>query len=312
LLAFARKEVVEPVLFDINEAVENLLKMLQRLLGENIELRWMPGQGPLTVELDPSQLDQVLANLCVNARDAIADIGWIAIETALKSFDEQTCTFHSDCKIGEYVALSVSDNGRGMEKETLSHIFEPFFTTKGRGKGTGMGLSTVYGIVRQNDGIIDVYSNPGQGTTFTIYLPRGEGERAEKHKVPKKVLESRGETVLLVEDDPAMLEMSTMMLHHLGYRVLAADTPTKALRIAQESPEEIHMFLTDVVMPEMTGRELGQKLQEIRPGTKHLFMSGYTADVIAHQGILEEGINFIHKPFSLQSLSEKIRSVLNE
>ncbi|MBN1471215.1 MAG: PAS domain S-box protein [Syntrophaceae bacterium] len=312
LLAFARKEVIKPVLFDINTAVQELLKMMQRLIGENIELRWRPGRGPLIVELDASQLDQVLANLCVNARDAIANIGRITIETESKDFNEDECSFHPECVPGEYVMLSVSDNGCGMDSDTLNHIFEPFFTTKSQGKGTGLGLSTVYGIVRQNKGFIKAYSETGKGTTFSVYFPRKAGAVDVKRKAPKEITGSREETILIVEDDSALLEMTTKMLHRMGYDVLAADAPTKALGLAKETPGKIHMFLSDVVMPEMTGRELGEKLEKIRPGIKHLFMSGYTADVIVHQGVLDEGVNFIHKPFSLQTLSEKIRSVLDE
>ena len=311
LLAFARKEVIEPEVFDINTAIEEHLKMMQRLIGENIDLRWRPGKGPLKVKLDPSQFDQIIANLCVNARDAIADIGSITIETELNVFDEEDCSFHPECESGEYVMLSVSDNGCGMDSDTLSHIFEPFFTTKGQGKGTGLGLSTVYGIVRQNNGFIKTYSEPGKGTAFNVYFPQNAEKTGEKHKASEKISDSRGETILLVEDDPVLLRMSARMLDRLGYKILLADTPTKAMHLAEESPGEIHLFLTDVIMPEMTGWELAEQLGRIRPGIKHLFMSGYTSDVIAHHGVLDESVNFIQKPFSLKSLSDKVRSVLD-
>ncbi len=310
LLAFARKEVVEPIVIDINKAIEDILKMLQRLIGENIELRWVPGRESLKVILDPSQLDQILANLCVNARDAIGDIGTIIIETELKIIDEGACTFHPECIPGEYVQLTVSDNGAGMDADTLDHVFEPFFTTKGLGRGTGLGLSTVYGIIRQNKGFVKVYSEPGKGTAFNVFLPREAGDAKQKRSGSSKIEMSRGETILLVEDDEILLKMTQLMLQRLQYNVLVAANPSMALRIVAEYSGEIHMFLTDVVMPEMTGRELAEKLQEIRPGIQHLFMSGYTADVIAHQGVLNDGVNFIHKPFSLQRLSDKIKSIL--
>ena len=312
LLAFARKETITPEIFDLNEAVELLLKMLRRLIGENIDLAWLPGPSPCTVKLDHSQFDQVLANLCVNARDAIAGVGRITIETDLVSFDEVTCVSHAGCTPGAYVLLAISDTGCGIDKTTLNHIFEPFFTTKSVGEGTGLGLATVYGIVKQNKGFLGVYSEPGQGTTFKIYFPRHvlDGEAAVK-SAGDDTPPGRGETILLVEDDPILLEMGEKMLQRLGYRVLPADTPGKALRLAEESRQEIHMFLTDVVMPEMNGRDLAERLRKIRPTIKHLFMSGYTTNIIAHQGILDRGINFIQKPFSLKGLAAKLREVLD-
>ncbi len=312
LLAFARKQAIAPEVFDINDAVEELLKMLRRLIGEHIDLDWLPTTHPSRVRLDPSQLDQVLANLCVNARDAIGDVGRVAIETDLAIFDEAACKTHPGCRPGEYVVLSVSDNGCGMDKDTLERIFEPFFTTKPVGKGTGLGLATVYGIVKQNDGFVSVYSEPGQGTTFTLYFPRHEEEVRTENQTSKDIAGSRGETVLLVEDDPLLLEMSATMLESLGYRVLSAGTPTKAIRMAQDTRREIYLLLTDVVMPQMTGREMANQLKTLRPEIKHLFMSGYTADVIAHQGVLDEKVHFIQKPFSLRDLAVKIREVLDE
>ena len=312
LLAFARKEIIEPVNFDINKAIEDLLKMMQRLIGENIELRWRPGQGPLIVRMDPSQLDQIFANLCVNARDAIDGIGCIIVETQSKVFDESSCFFHSECVPGEYVVLSVSDDGCGMENETIIHIFEPFFTTKEQGKGTGLGLSTVYGIVRQNNGFVTTYSEVGKGTTFHVYLPLMAEDADQKHEHAGKIPGSGGETILLVEDDSVLLNMSSRMLRNMDYQVIAAGTPAEALRQAREIQGDIHLLLTDVVMPEMSGRELADKIAKIRTEIKQIFMSGYTAEVIAHQGVLEDGVNFIQKPFNYQGLSEKIRSVLDE
>jgi len=314
LLAFARKQTVAPVILDLNESVAGMLKMLRRLIGENITLAWLPGPLPCTVRIDPTQLDQLLANLCVNARDAIGEnIGTITIKTATVSLDETFCRAQASAAPGEYVLLAVSDDGCGMDKATMDHIFEPFFTTKELGQGTGLGLATVYGIVTQNEGFITAASEPGTGTTFTVHLPY-QDDRAEEtaQAGPVDIPISRGETILLVEDDPTLLDMSTMMLHHLGYTVLPAATPSEALRLAQDPSARIDLFLTDVVMPEMNGRELAERLQTVRPAMRHLFMSGYTSNVIAHRGILDEGLNFIQKPFSLQELATKIRTVLDE
>ena len=312
LLAFARRQTIEPVVFDLNQAVGDILKMIQRLIGENIELVWRPGEGPCTVRMDPSQLDQILVNLCVNARDAIGGVGRISIETAKTSFDEAYCTAHVECNPGEHVLLAVSDDGCGMDRQTLEHIFEPFYTTKELGQGSGMGLATVYGAVRQNEGFISVYSEPGQGTTFRIYLPLHAAiDLAARAQPGEDIPRSCGETLLIVEDDPTLLEMGMMMLQHLGYTVLSAATPQEALRIAEAEGLEIHLVLTDVVMPEMNGRELSERLHSLRPAARYLFMSGYTADVIAHQGVLDRGLNFIQKPFSLKDLALKVRQVLD-
>ncbi|MFZ5569454.1 MAG: PAS domain-containing protein [Thermodesulfobacteriota bacterium] len=313
LLAFARKQTVAPILLDLNESVETMLKMLRRLIGENIELAWMPGTGQCTVKMDPSQIDQILANLCVNARDAISDVGKIKLQTTTVSFDHKSCGSYFDCMPGEYVHLAVSDNGCGMDKETSEHIFEPFFTTKGLGQGTGLGLSTVYGIVKQNEGFITLQSEPGVGTTFNIFLPRhAAASTAEKTESPENIPRGKGETILMVEDDPTLLEMGQMMLRRLGYEVLAANAPSEAIRLVSEGGGEIHLFITDVVMPEMNGRELAERIQQIRPGVRYLFMSGYTADVIVHRGVLDEGVNFIQKPFSIKELGAKIHAVLSE
>ncbi len=313
LLAFARKQTVAPIVFDLNESVESMLKMLRRLIGENIDLVWLPGPGRHTVKMDPSQLDQIMANLCVNARDAIADVGKVTIKTNMASFDEITCESYAECTPGNYILVSVSDNGSGMDKEIASHIFEPFFTTKGLGQGTGLGLSTVYGIVKQNEGFIHLYSEPGSGTTFTIYLPHHDDESlAEKEATTVDIQPGRGETILIVEDDPTLMEMGQMMLQRLGYAVLSASTPGEAIGLVEENRSDIQLFITDVVMPEMNGRELADRLLSIRPTLKHLFMSGYTADVIVHRGVLDEGINFIQKPFTIKELAVKIRSVLDK
>lgn len=311
LLAFARKQTVTLKVLDLNETVEGMFKMLRRLIGEDIPLEWMPGHGQNKVLMDPTQLDQILVNLCVNARDALVGNGKIIIRTAGESFDQIYCNIHPEYEPGEYVMLSVSDNGCGMDQETVARLFEPFFTTKEIGKGTGLGLSTVYGIVKQNNGFIIVHSEKDQGTTFNIYLPLHvpKAEQMMKPEVVKPV-EHGSETILLVEDEPAILSMTSLILERLGYTVLAAATPGEAMRLAERHPGEIHMLMTDVVMPEMNGRDLAKNILDLYPNMKRLFMSGYTADVIAHHGVLDKGVNFIQKPFSIKDLSEKIRAIL--
>ncbi|MBU4261360.1 MAG: response regulator [Proteobacteria bacterium] len=312
LLAFARKQTVVPKVLDLNETVEGMLKMLRRLIGEDIDLVWLPDSDLWTVKMDPSQIDQILANLCVNARDAIAGVGKITIETHSETFDEAYCANHAGFIAGDFVMLAVSDDGQGMDKETLDKIFEPFFTTKGVGQGTGLGLATVYGVVKQNNGFINVYSEPGQGSTFKIYLPRHAAKNGKMRKERPAAPNAQGhETVLLVEDEAAILRVTKLMLENLGYRVLTASTPGEAILLAKEHDGEIHLLVTDVVMPDMNGLDLAKKLISLYPGLRSLFMSGYTGNVIAHHGILGDGINFLQKPFSIQALAAKVREVLD-
>ncbi|WP_367360119.1 PAS domain S-box protein [Syntrophus sp. (in: bacteria)] len=311
LLAFARRQTVAPKVLDVNDTTASMLKMLQRLMGESISLVWLPQMGLWPVRVDPSQIDQLLVNLCINARDAIPGVGRVTIETGNKVLDETYCAVHPDCVPGEYVMLAVSDDGDGIGKDALGHIFEPFFTTKEPGRGTGLGLSTFYGIVKQNNGYIHVCSEPGKGSTFRIYLPRFAGDAGEPAVESKaEPPGSRGETVLLVEDEAVILHVGQAMLEALGYRVLTADTPGKALQQMRARSGEIDLVLTDVVMPEMNGRELAERLLDIKPGLKCLFASGYTADVIARDGVLEEGVVFIQKPFSIKHLAAKVREAL--
>ncbi len=312
LLAFARKQTIAPQALDLNETVEGMLKMLRRLIGEDIDLAWLPGTGLWPIKMDPSQIDQILANLCVNARDAIADFGKITIETSKVTIDDAYCATHPDAVPGNFVLLAVSDDGCGMSPEILANLFEPFFTTKDVDKGTGLGLATVYGIVKQNNGFINVYSEPGKGTTFEIYLPRLETLADRSRKKDPEALDAQGsETILLVEDEPAILKMTKIILERQGYTVLPANGPGQALGLAREHAGQIHLLMTDVIMPEMNGSELAQHLLSIYPNLKRLFMSGYTADVIAHHGVLAPGVHYIQKPFSMGALAAKLREVLD-
>ncbi len=311
LLAFARKQTVSPKVLDLNATVEGMLNMLRRLIGEDIDVAWRPGKDSPQVRVDPSQLDQILFNLCANARDAIRDIGKITIETGCQVLDGPYCATNVDLVPGNYAVLSVSDNGCGMSQEIMAYLFEPFFTTKEIGRGTGLGLATVYGIVKQNHGHITVSSDPGQGSTFKVYLPRYETEATTEHKDAAVLPTVSGrKVILLVEDEPMLLEMAARMLGLLGHTVLTATTPGEAVRLAEEHAGQIDLLMTDVVMPEMNGRRLAELLQSSYPGLACLFMSGYTANVIVDHGVLEEGVAFLHKPFTLQELAEKIGGVV--
>jgi len=312
LLAFARKQNIAPKIIDLNEAVGVMLKMLRRLIGEDIELKWMPGRDLWPIKMDPSQMDQLLANLCVNARDAIKDVGKITIETGTISFDEAYCSERTGFVPGDFVLLAVSDNGQGMERDILDKIFEPFFTTKSVGQGTGLGLATVYGVVKQNNGFVNVYSEPGVGTTFRIYLPRQIGQVEERREESSEVMPlGQGETLLVVEDEPTILTLNKVMLEQLGYAVLAASSPDKALELAKAHSGDIRLLITDVIMPEMNGRDLSGLIATCCPGIRTLFMSGYTANVIAHRGVLDEGVCFIAKPFATRELAVKVHEMLH-
>ncbi len=313
LLAYARKQTISLEQLNLNDTVESMLNMLRRLIGEDINLAWKPAGDLWTVKIDPSQIDQILVNLCVNSRDAISGVGKLTIETGMKVFDSADCALHAGFVPGDFVMLAVSDNGCGMDKDTLDNMFEPFFTTKEVGKGTGLGLATVYGIVKQNNGFINVYSEPGHGSTFKIYLPRFFDDDYVATAVPEKKTAASGtETILLVEDELMILEMTTNMLQKLGYTVLVASSPSDAIRLAKDHTSTVHLLMTDVVMPEMNGRELSEHLQSLYPDLKILFMSGYTADVIAHRGVLNNEVFFISKPFSKKDIAVKIRKVLDD
>ena len=310
LLAFSRKQTIAPKIIDLNQMVTGMLKMLRRLIGEDIDLIWSPDPDLPPVKMDPAQIDQILANLCVNARDAIDGAGTIIIRTECTILDATYCAACPGTKPGEHVLLSVTDNGCGMDADLLEKIYEPFFTTKGQ-LGTGLGLATVYGIVQQNEGYIAVDSTPGRGTTFSIYLPvpsTGAVRRQEEDKDPP--LPGQGETILLVEDDPGILHLGQNILKQLGYRTLTASLPGDALLVAEHHSGRIDLLITDVIMPGMDGKELAVQLTSLRPELKVLYMSGYTADVIAHHGVLDEGVSFLQKPFSIKGLADKIRAVL--
>ncbi|TYT75960.1 hybrid sensor histidine kinase/response regulator [Desulfobotulus mexicanus] len=312
LLAFARKEIISPQKLDLNDTVEKMLNMLRRLIGEDIDLTWKSASHLLPVKMDPSQIDQLLVNLCINARDAIAGVGKLTIETGIQTFDKEYCKGHFGFIPGDFVMLAVSDNGCGMDKKTLENLFEPFFTTKEVGQGTGLGLATVYGIVKQNSGFINVYSEPGQGSTFRIYLPKhDEYESVISSETEKQKTVGGSETILLVEDEPMILDMTKNMLQLVGYTVLASSLPSEAIKMAKGFTGTIHLLISDVVMPEMNGAELSSQIREICPDIHLLFMSGYTANVISHHGVLDEGVEFIQKPFTITDLTMKIRKILS-
>ena len=312
LLAFARQQPVTPKLLDLNDTVRDMLKMLRRLIGEQIHLTWRAAEEPCRVKMDPSQVDQILANLCINARDAVGDFGEIRIETGMESFPHGKSREEQEVQPGDYVFLCVTDNGCGMDAATLEQIFEPFFTTKEVGKGTGLGLSTVYGVTRQNGGFIEVKSQAGHGTSIRIYLPRCREEAKAAQAAATRAVSGGEETILLVEDEPSILAMARALLEQKGYRVLAARTPHEALALASGYQGEIHLLLTDVIMKQMNGRDLARELSAQRSGVKCLYMSGYTADVIGHHGVMEDDVRFIAKPFKSSELAAKVREALQE
>jgi two-component system, cell cycle sensor histidine kinase and response regulator CckA len=310
LLAFARKQSNNPLLLNLNETIEGMLKMLRRLIGEDITLIWKPAVHLANVMMDPSQIDQIMANLCVNARDAIKGVGEITIQTGHFSCFAPHREGLTMIPAGDYVLFSVSDTGSGMDEATLEKIFEPFFTTKEIGKGTGLGLATVYGIVNQNKGAVSVKSKVGEGTIFKIYLPKYSGEEGlQKTETVEEIPKGKGETVLIVEDAEAILIIAATLLEKLNYRVLAANSPNEALELA-EKEKQIHLLLTDVIMPEMNGKELAEKLVPLHPAMKVIYMSGYTADIISEHGVLESRVNFIEKPLSLKKVAFKLHQAL--
>ncbi|MBN2400979.1 MAG: PAS domain S-box protein [Spirochaetes bacterium] len=314
LLAFARRQTFAPKVLDLNKTVENMLKILKRMIGEDIDIAWIAYPELWPVKMDPVQIEQMLANLCVNARDAIAGVGKITIETGNIVFDEIYCRNHAGSQPGEYTMLAVSDNGSGMGKDVIDKIFEPFYSTKTEGKGTGLGLATVFGIVKQNNGFINVYSESGKGTTFKIYLPKYTGQITERTIESKaaSLPASQGEKILVVEDEAMIRQICKVMLESYKYEVQTAATPEDAVKLVSDCPCGIQLLITDVILPGMNGKDLSNRLKEICPSLKCLYMSGYTSNVIAHRGMLDEGVNFIQKPFTIQSLLQKVREVLDQ
>jgi PAS domain S-box-containing protein len=312
LLAFSRKQILQPEVLNLNAVVPEMDKMLRRLIGEDIDLLTILDPALGSVKADPGQIEQVILNLCVNARDAMPKGGKLTIETSNIYLSEESSRQYVSVRPGHCVMLAVSDNGCGMDQLTQKRIFDPFFTTKGVGKGTGLGLSTVYGIVQQSEGSIWVYSEVGKGTTFKVYLPRFEEMVQEPKERPAAVqLSQDGEMVLLVEDEEMVREMTRQVLEMNGYNVLEASHGKEALLICAQHEGRIDLMVTDVVMPQMGGRELAECLAAARPETKVLFMSGYTDDAIVRHGVLHENVNFLQKPFTPDALALKVREVLS-
>jgi PAS domain S-box-containing protein len=325
LLAYARKQTISPKVLQLNDTLSGMITMLQRLIGEMMNIIWVPGAGLWRVKIDPGQIDQILSNLCLNARDAVQRRGTIIIKTQNITLDAYQCSDIPDCEPGDYVMLSVEDDGSGMDAETMSKVFEPFFTTKDVGEGTGLGLSTVYGIMKQNKGFIQVESKLMHGSCFKIFFPRyhgeirttaeiypydGKSQTADTKKLPESK-EYGPETILLVEDEPAILNLGKLILEKQGYQVLAATSPGEAIQTAEVFSGDIDLLITDVVMPEMNGRELAKRMLTLYPDIKRLFMSGYTADVIAHHGVLDDAEHFLQKPFLVKELIDKVRFILD-
>ncbi len=312
LLAFSRQQVLAPAVLNLNSLISEMEKMLPRLIGEDIEIVIALDPAIGSIKADQGQLEQVVMNLAVNARDAMPDGGKVVITTSNASLDDAWTRLHPGSKVGDYVMLSVADTGTGIDSETLAHIFEPFFTTKERGKGTGLGLATVYGVVKQSGGYVWVETAPGKGAAFQIYLPRIEEPVSVPEVVAPIVEAFRGaETILLVEDADALRKLTHMLLEQHGYRVLVAENGAAALQLIEQKPERINLLLSDVIMPGLNGRALAERLQLRQPGLKVLYMSGYTDDAIVDHGVLAAGTHLLHKPFSEESLIHKVREVLD-
>ncbi|HMG76583.1 MAG TPA: PAS domain S-box protein [Pyrinomonadaceae bacterium] len=312
LLAFGRKQILQPLPINLNDVVTDMSKMLRRLIGEDVQLTAKLNPALKKIKADPGQIEQVLVNLVVNARDAMPQGGILTIETATVDLDQEYAGRHVGVLPGQYVMLAVSDTGTGIDEATQARIFDPFFTTKEKGKGTGLGLSTVYGIVKQSGGSIWVYSEPGHGTTFRVYLPQlATAPKKTEVRVAEPALAGGSETILLVEDEDVVRGLATKILEQSGYRVLAAARGKEAIRLGQECAEPIHLLLTDVVMPETSGKEVADCLRELLPGLRVVFMSGYTDEAIVHHGVLDSNVEFIQKPFTPNALVRKVREVLD-
>jgi len=313
LLAFSRKQVVDPRVININPLIRDVTRMLKRLLGEDIDISFFPADDLNNIRIDPGQLHQIVTNLAINARDAMPNGGKLTLETANVVFDDVYCRVHAGFQAGSFVMLAVADNGTGIDPDILPHIFEPFFTTKDQDRGTGLGLASVYGAVKHNNGFINVYSEPDQGTCFKLYFPACIDEVEELPSESEcRNLRAPSLTVLLVEDDGMVRLLTENMLATLGHRVLAASTPDQALEICRDQGQDIDLLLSDVILPGMTGKQLFTRIRQIVPSMNVVYMSGYTANVIAHQGVLDDEVVFLQKPFSIQELEEKIVKVTNQ
>jgi CheY-like chemotaxis protein len=312
LLAFSRKQVLQPRVLDLNGLVRGMEKMLHRLIGEDIDLVTVLDPQLRNVKADPGQLEQILLNLAVNSRDAMPDGGKLTIETANQDIDEAAARMQGGVRPGRYVMIAVTDTGCGMDDQTRAKVFEPFFTTKEQGKGTGLGLATVYGIVQQSGGYVTVYSEPGHGTTFKIYLPQVEAQVAAACETAPALALPRGqETVLVVEDEEAVRDLVRQVLHSNGYTVLEASQGEEAIAICESHPGPIHIMLTDVVMPLMSGRQLADRVARLRPEMRTLFASGYPDGAITRHGVLTAGTAFLQKPFTPERLERMVREVLS-
>jgi CheY-like chemotaxis protein len=312
LLAFSRQQVLEPRVISFSDHLTGIRDMLARVIGEDIQLDIAPGDPELCVKVDPTQLEHVVMNLVVNARDAMPDGGRLTIETSGIDIDEDYCSRNPEARPGPHVIMAVTDSGCGMSAEILSRIFEPFFTTKEQGKGTGLGLATIYGIVKQSGGHVSAYSQVGRGTTFKVYLPVIEGEVcAPEASMPEKTAPRGGETILLVEDEESLRGVTREFLSHKGYQVYVAEDFQKAVEVADNKELHIHLLMTDVVLPGASGPKLADRLAQNRPDMKVLFVSGYTADALVHGDLHRTDFAFLSKPFSLNTLARKIRSILD-
>ena len=313
LLAFSRKQVIDPRVININPLIKDVTRMLNRLLGEDIDILFVPEQDLHNIRIDPGQLHQIITNLAINARDAMPEGGKLTLETANVFFDDAYCRIHAGFRPGSFVMLAISDNGTGIDPEILPHIFEPFFTTKEQDKGTGLGLASVYGAVKHSNGFINVYSEPGKGSCFKLYFPASiEKEEVSPIQDEQTQQAMRSLTVLLVEDDEMVRLMTENMLVTLGHRVLLAENPDQALEVCGEEGENVDLLLSDVILPGMTGRQLFTRIRQVVPAVRVLYMSGYTANVIAHQGVLDQEIVFLQKPFSIRELEEKMIEALRD
>ncbi|MGM0432552.1 MAG: ATP-binding protein, partial [Spirochaetota bacterium] len=312
LLGFARKQPIEPQIIHLNTVIGDMFNMLRRLIGEEVTLRWNPGSDVWPITVDPVQIEQIVANLCLNARDAVAKDGNITLETGNADVEAEFCFQHGGEQPGRYTRMTVIDTGCGMDEQTKNQALDPFFTTKEVGKGSGLGLSTVYGIVKQNNGIIVIDSEPERGTRIDIYLPSSiESQDAAGGSLDENYLPlGHEERILLLEDEKALRDITTHMLERLGYRILPTSSPGEVLEQAHKGSLQFDLLLTDVIMPETNGKELKDQLSQICPPFETVFMSGYSTEIIAHQDIIREGIYFLQKPFTLQQLAKKVREAL--